>query len=642
MRAKNSFLMRVHLTGTSYATLALASAVALMSCSGANNSKNSASSTATEDFTVKVTVTGLQGSGLALQDNGADNLSVTANGTFGFSEALPSGSTYKITVLTQPTKPSQTCAVTNGTGTIGNADVTNIQVACTTSTYSIGGTVAGYAGYTGLTLEDNGGPALAITANGAFTFPARIASGAAYDVTIATQPVASPGQPALTCTVANGSGTVGAANITNANVTCSASTGPPTGEWIWQGGSNTDDANGVYGTQGTAAAGNVPGARFGAMSFVDAASNLWLFGGYLWNGSQMNDLWEYSPATGLWTWQAGSQSPLSTGSYGTLGVAATSNEPPARQSGATWSYGDNFYLFGGESYSGDLSDLWTYSTTTGLWTWIAGSSTPDQPGAYQSGGGPGARYDASSWAPPSQLLWLFGGEGYDSQGSFGDLNDLWHYTSASGWVFVSGSTVVDQPGVYGTMGLASVANVPGARTGAVSWVDAKGNLWLFGGYGYDSQGNSGPLNDLWEFSVSTSEWAWMSGSALEGATGVYGTEGTPAATNVPGAREYAFAWVDTAGNLWLFGGLNYSDDFNDLWEYAPSTNEWTWMGGSSTQDAPGVYGTQGTPAAANTPGARDSGTTWIDSAGNFWLFGGDAEVEDYTAPFNDLWEYTAP
>jgi len=41
--------------------------------------------------------------------------------------------------------------------------------------------------------------------------------------------------------------------------------------------------------------------------------------------------------------------------------------------------------------------------------------------------------------------------------------------------------------------------VPGARQDAVSWTDSAGNLWLFGGYGVDSLGNTGNHNDLWKF-----------------------------------------------------------------------------------------------------------------------------------------------
>ena len=54
-------------------------------------------------------------------------------------------------------------------------------------------------------------------------------------------------------------------------------------------------------------------------------------------------------------------------------------------------------------------------------------------------------------------------------------------------------------GVYGTQGTVAYTNVPGAREYAVSWRDASGNLWLFGGCGYDSTGTEGTLNDLWEY-----------------------------------------------------------------------------------------------------------------------------------------------
>lgn len=36
-----------------------------------------------------------------------------------------------------------------------------------------------------------------------------------------------------------------------------------------------------------------------------------------------------------------------------------------------------------------------------------------------------------------------------------------------------------------------------------------------------------------------------------------------------------------------------------------SANQWTWVGGSSTVNQSGVYGTLGTPAAGNIPGSRE-------------------------------------
>jgi hypothetical protein len=106
------------------------------------------------------------------------------------------------------------------------------------------------------------------------------------------------------------------------------------------------------------------------------------------------------------------------------------------------------------------------------------------------------------------------------------------------------------------------------------------------------------------------------------------------------------SWADEAGNLWLFGGTVYGGSFlNDLWEYSPSSDLWTWIGGSNQQRQVGVYGTLGVAAPANIPGARTSSATWVDGAGNVWLFGGDAFVSadpSYPGIINDLWKYAPP
>jgi hypothetical protein len=177
-----------------------------------------ACTTTTSTFSIGGTASGLSGTGLVLQDNGGDNLPVTANGSFTFATKIASGSAYAVTVKTQPSSPAQTCAVTNATGTV-TANVTNVTVACTTNTYTIAGTVSGLSG-TGLVLQDNGGDNLAVTANGAFTFPTKVASGGAYAVTVHTQ----PSSPAQTCTVTSGAGTVTNANVTNVIVACTTTT----------------------------------------------------------------------------------------------------------------------------------------------------------------------------------------------------------------------------------------------------------------------------------------------------------------------------------------------------------------------------------------------------------------------------------
>ncbi len=237
-------------------------------------------------------------------------------------------------------------------------------------------------------------------------------------------------------------------------------------------------------------------------------------------------------------------------------------------------------------------------------------------------------------------------------------------SSAKQWMWISGSNVASASGVYGTMGIAAANNIPGARDLAVSWRDSIGNLWLFGGEGYDSTGTQGDLNDLWEFNPTTKEWTWMSGSSTNtvspncglfgvcGQSGVYGTMGTPNASNVPGGRYGSVSWTDTSGNLWLFGGdgLDSTDTFgnlNDLWEFNPSSKQWTWMSGSSTVGSAyggqsGVYGTLGTASASNVPGGREASSSWIDSSGNLWLFGGfgmDSTGTNVSSFLNDLWEF---
>jgi hypothetical protein len=136
------------------------------------------------------------------------------------------------------------------------------------------------------------------------------------------------------------------------------------------------------------------------------------------------------------------------------------------------------------------------------------------------------------------------------------------------WTWVSGSNTVNQQGSYGTLGVPAPGNIPGSRDSAMSWTDAAGNLWFFGGEGFGSNGG-GFFNDLWKFSGG--EWTWMGGSSVGGQPGTYGTLGTPAAGNVPGGRVNAATWTDAHGNLWLFGGFAVESGtagyFNDLWEY---------------------------------------------------------------------------
>ncbi|MGA3264045.1 MAG: chitobiase/beta-hexosaminidase C-terminal domain-containing protein [Terracidiphilus sp.] len=467
-------------------------------------------------------------------------------------------------------------------------------------------------------------------------------------------------------------------------------------EWTWVGGSSTVNQSGVYGTLGTPAAGNIPGGRDSASSWVDSSGNLWLFGGegYDATGSYgvLNDLWEFSSSK--WTWLGGSSTVGidggQSGVYGTLRTPAAGNVPGSRFTASIWvDRSGNLWLFGGHGYDasgnqGELNDLWEFNPSTKKWAWMSGSQTNSQSGVYGTlgtpavGNVPGGRDSSGSWIDGSGNLWLFGGEGLDADGHYGDQNDLWEYNPATNeWAWMGGSNTVNwlghlcndnctPTGTYGTLGAFADENIPGGRTNPSTWTDNSGNIWLFGGYGIDAGGNLGWLNDLWEFNPSTNEWAWMGGSSAinpnSGLPGVYGTLRTPADGNIPGSRQSTPSWTDSNGNFWLLGGWGYDANdihgyLNDLWQFSPQTKQWTWMGGSSTTPTctpgppncgrSGVYGTLRTAAAGNIPGGRTNPMGWTDNSGYFWLFGGQGyDGSGNFGELNDLWKYqpwaTAP
>jgi galactose oxidase-like protein len=452
------------------------------------------------------------------------------------------------------------------------------------TTFTIGGTVVNLA--SSMMLQDNGGDTLTVSANGTFTFSTGVAPNGAYDVTVSTP----PSNPAQTCTIANATG-MASANVTNIAVNCGHN------EWAWVGGSNNNSpASALAGNYppmpGVTAATNLPGVRnFGPVSWTDSSGNFWLFGG---NG---------------------------------IDSAGT---------------------------TGDLNDLWKYNISSGQWTWVSGSNVANVAGSYPPAtpAFPGARDGAVGWIDSSGNLWLFGGEFTPSGGATVYFNDLWEYSvSTNEWTWKGGSNGTNQNGSYGTQNVAATGNIPGARDYPVAQI-ISGQVWLFGGSGFDSTAATpNNLNDLWEYTISSGEWTWVTGSSTAGQNGSYGTTGKAGPTNTPGARFNGVSWADTSGDFWIFGGAGLDSssatvgELNDLWEFSTVSKEWTWQGGSNSADQIGDYGTQGTAAASNVPGARSDQFSWTDPSGNFWMFGGfglDSTAASASSPveLNDLWEYS--
>src|ERR1700722_3153371 len=114
----------------------------LASCGGAGGSSAStaanvqaqrADTTGGNVYSIGGMVTGLVGSGTVLMNNGSDAITTSANGSFTFDTPLASGASYSVSV---ESRPAQTCTITNGSGTIGSAAVTDIAVDCTTDHFA--------------------------------------------------------------------------------------------------------------------------------------------------------------------------------------------------------------------------------------------------------------------------------------------------------------------------------------------------------------------------------------------------------------------------------------------------------------------------------------------------------------------------
>lgn len=172
----------------------------------------------TDSYIIGGTISGLaSGAQVSLENNGANAITLSANGSFSFSAPIAYNGSYSVTMSGQPT--GQICSVASGTGSGSGvtANISNVDIACSTNTYTIGGNVSGLASGAQVTLQNNGANALSLNANGPFTFSVPVAYNGSYAVTVSGQPT---GQ---ICSVSNttGSGAGVSANVGNVSIVCS-------------------------------------------------------------------------------------------------------------------------------------------------------------------------------------------------------------------------------------------------------------------------------------------------------------------------------------------------------------------------------------------------------------------------------------
>lgn len=178
--------------------LAIFIGLGLTACGGGSNDGSA--------YTVGGQVSGLlQGATVELQNNGADDLTLSKDGAFTFGMATPANTVYSVTIAVQPTGGN--CAVSNGSGSRSGGNVSNVSVICSPLPYKIGVTVTGLADVSGLALQNNGTDNLSISTSGIWSFSTAVATQTKYVVSILTQPSGH------ICSVINGSGTVNTASV---------------------------------------------------------------------------------------------------------------------------------------------------------------------------------------------------------------------------------------------------------------------------------------------------------------------------------------------------------------------------------------------------------------------------------------------
>lgn len=140
---------------------------------------------------------------------------------------------------------------------------------------------------------------------------------------------------------------------------------------------------------------------------------------------------------------------------------------------------------------------------------------------------------------------------------------MWKYSiSENKWYLIYGTNEkgVD-PDYYGAV------PKPGAHVGGHYWADNDGHFWMFGGSEHVQGARDGRdyfRSEIWRFNISSLSWTLLWGPINH--EGSY--EGQ---VLYPGDRMQGCSWMDTEGNLWLFGGQGWGSKYmafgelSDMW-----------------------------------------------------------------------------
>lgn len=340
---------------------------------------------------------------------------------------------------------------------------------------------------------------------------------------------------------------------------------PTISEWALMHGASTFSPPTVYGVQGVPAIANTPGEdTFGHPAWADSQGNLWMY-----SVGSTDDLWKYNTSTNMWTFMRGTQGGGAIAVYGTQGVPGPSVSPGmANETDCKWvDSNDNLWLF--NEFNGVLwkydptINQWAWIKGTAssppVYGTLGVAASANQPGFFSSCPAVGALY--CMWQDSNDDLWML----INRDGATLDA-EIWKYSIATNnWACMRrdissfGASQVN----YGTQCVESASAFPIPRTELrARWVDGCDNLWIYGGIGFCNQGSQ--MGDLWRYSPVTNNWTWIKGTT---AGPVFGAQGIGNALNQPPPSVGQQHWTNEQG-FWLQGGSNFNlAETHHLWRY---------------------------------------------------------------------------
>ncbi|XP_053398488.1 uncharacterized protein LOC123543598 [Mercenaria mercenaria] len=297
---------------------------------------------------------------------------------------------------------------------------------------------------------------------------------------------------------------------------------------------------------------------------------------------------------------------------------------------AIWMFGGEFHVE--NSQPGLRNDLWKYSMSKMSWSLVHNGSAENRQDV------PGPRQLAAGCGVTETYFVLFGGLGPEEK----VLGDSWiFYIPDSKWytlsdfrnrVSASNSTQTEGPSPRGDMAV---------------WCTG-GDMFIFGGF----DENSGLHHALWKFSLSTLSWTQSESSAELPADHEFVKH-----LNYPSGRSGATTWVSD-DRLFMFGGNILANNLRskhmmignvgDLWEYDKLQDLWLYYTGpQKVCNTATQFGDLGSASTRSNPGCRRRASSWTDTHGNLWMFGGDGidnsqaslSVFAHSKLLSDIWFY---